>query len=199
MNAKKQKNIGRTPWDLLNELIHNQRAVLWAAVVSWLLIAGAVAALWTGYATVQFSWSSPPINDKPPNCEDYEISISSPPRGEFVTPPFIVSGYSKPLPKEFEPWLFTTLKPGSPEAYWPIAPSEVRDQQWRVSVSPGNWEQGEIKHYAVFIVGENGKKLIQYYKAVMKAMSKPGSDWMPLTVTTPDMVKCVDVYPVKLK
>lgn len=199
MTAKQQKIVGRTKWDLITELIHSPTAVKAAAVVGWLVILGAVAALWSGYATIQFPFSST-ISSKPLRPSDYRISISSPAPGEQpVSPPFSVSGYSEPLPEGFELWLFTTLKPGSPKAYWPLAPSEIRNRQWSIRVTPESWNAGEVKHYAVFIVGKEGKELIQYYKTIMKAMSKPGDAWMPLTVTTPDMVKCVDAYSVKLK
>lgn len=136
-----------------------------------------------------------------PSCADYEISFHPRDAKKPASPPFEISGHSKPLPKEFELWVFTASAPGTPKRYWPKAYSDIAaDNTWRVTVFPDPQPGAKTKHYAVFIVGEDGRKLINYYKTAMMTLSPKGNpEWIPITETPSDMVRCPQNLTVTLE
>src|SRR6267142_2608350 len=109
----------------------------------------------------------------PIDCSKYEISITSPQENETVTPPVILTGRCKALPRGYELWVFS-ISTGGLARYWPQSSCEIKNEMWKVNAYPGNWKQNEHRRYGVFLVGEHGRKLVLYYKTVGNELSGKG-------------------------
>jgi hypothetical protein len=134
----------------------------------------------------------------PIDCDKYEISITSPQENETVSPPVILTGRCKALPKGYELWVFS-ISTGGLVRYWPQSPSEIKNETWKVTAHPGNWKPNDRRRYGVFLVGEHGRKLVLYYKTVGNELSGKGVSTPGIPDLNSDIIQCGPTREVILK
>lgn len=126
------------------------------------------------------------------NCKKYNVHITSPRATETVGWKFDIAGTCDQLPRGYHLWLFTETH----DEYWPKDSLEIKNGLWNVMVEVKPNETW-IKHYSIFIVGEEGQKLINAYK-IGKAKN---NSWVGINARdkTSDMIACISRYEVKFK
>lgn len=123
--------------------------------------------------------------------------MSSPNDGALLTAPYQLTGTVDSLPKDFSIWGVTTVDPKETEQYWPAAIAQVRDRRWGIAMPRGSSKAGDTKHIAIFVVGPDGRALIDYYRRAM-TQTLADSAWIPLTRLTADMDQCA-ILTVRVK
>jgi hypothetical protein len=122
----------------------------------------------------------------------------------------LISGTCKELPEGYDLWLFNADASGR-KRYWPIAQLFVKSSDWTVTHKLKGWGEGHERHYVAFLVGEDGKKLVNHYRSageVIEAMFRhfkslnpgievredtPGRNWPELTDLTTDTIQAAEL------
>lgn len=130
-----------------------------------------------------------------PSPEDCGIKILSPEPNQRVPNNFEVTGVWENLPSGFKLWVFVTTMFDDPALYWPRNVVQLNnDGTWRGQIGWGGGKPGDRKKFGVFLVGESGQALIQYYKTAGKEYTAQGvTKWPGIMKLTPDIVECATV------
>jgi hypothetical protein len=176
---------------LLKPFMERDPETLWAQASLFLsapigLSRGAVvllliAGLWIVFALLRAR--SPDLEDS----ESIGIEVISPGEKDQVGVPFTVTGTCKALPKGYWLWLFTIFSGGSGARYWP-QPCELRKGKWTATIKAKNWQPGDTRTFAPFLVGPAGQALIRHYFVAGESMAPGGNpSWPGIVELTPDM------------
>jgi hypothetical protein len=101
-----------------------------------------------------------------------------------------VGGDYKNIPSDVAIWLVTVEGKGLDKRYWPV--DEIKfntNHTWHAEWKQREFTDNEKKHFAIVLVGNNGRTLIKYFYAAGDAYQK----WAPISLLIPDMVQATDV------
>jgi hypothetical protein len=131
---------------------------------------------------------------KPPNKRRFAVSVDRPRFGEGVKLPCRVKGKCKKLPEDLKLYLVVLRKNGELTLHWPQDPIDVSDGHWKTTLKAGDAKVGEMRAFAMFVVGEDGQALIQHYRVAGEEKSEIANkiDYTAITKLTSDMVRCAD-------
>jgi hypothetical protein len=193
--APTQKGDGERP-EIEVARITSRQAIAVAAITA---VAGVIGIAIGRSGTGNTGASPAGIGQTRRECTDYRLTVRSPRLRDTVEAPFVVSGRSDSLPTGFKVWIFTRSTPGRRDDYWPVAASDVIEDDWRITVPAGSSRPGDDKYFAVFLVGPDGHAVIDYYRQAMRARWADTAAWEPMTRRTADMVECKPTHVVRLK
>lgn len=115
MSHRKQQNVGRTQWDLLNSLFQDRKAATWVAAVASLLVVLGIAAIWRGYLKVQVN---PTEGSDPRTCADYGFRFLGGEQRIASANALLQVQIDGPQLTDRVPWLVFTTQRGPEEGYW---------------------------------------------------------------------------------
>jgi hypothetical protein len=115
------------------------------------------------------------------------FKIETPVGGDAVPWEFPVTGRFDKVPSSYEVWVMTTDSTG--HRYWPQERVILgADKKWRSRVTGIGGEPGDRRTFGVFLVGENGKALLELW---MRAA--PHKKGLELTSLTTDIRKIQEI------
>jgi hypothetical protein len=198
---------GRTPigdFEGAAEIFRLPLGILGALVIVASFALVAAAQLWPTSAPIPTTATkkalSPPFDPL-----EYGVQVKKPKKdGEIVHPPLTISGtVKKALPKGYELWMVSIGGPtGAPE-YWPHKKVEIlSDRTWEFDYDP-KFKQGELRRLQLYILGEEGQKLVFSTKYINEQHDKtstmnPKPGHFPVLRTTSDFFEACPLIRIKL-
>jgi hypothetical protein len=176
----------------------------WGAYETILAVTGRTVVSDAEYKTLQ----SMPAVASHQLCEEYGVTLVQQ-KQEVAEPKqtVVVTGSVERLPSDYDLWLVAS--PSGSRGYWPRCEVKKGGRSWTVEVPAGLNSRDDRKHFGVFVVGPEGKKLIQQYREVIKQVEKhrevirqvdPDREWPPpMTYMTNDMDNCEGRHEVVMK
>ncbi len=135
-----------------------------------------------------------------PDCNEYAVKINQKSqRVADLEEPVIVSGDARTLPSHLHLWVAATLPVGSREFY-PRDEVFPYDGKWEKVLNPKLKNAKDEKRFAVFIVGEQGHRVIASHMSSMKKADT--RNWQPLNQDIFDereIVRCHGIHTVSVK
>jgi hypothetical protein len=138
-------------------------------------------------------------------ASDYGIVITRPSSGEPVGVVEIAGTMKKAPPKGYKLMVLRIYPDTKRRAIHPLREVDYADdgKSWNAKGCDIGGAPGENRALGIYLVGEAGQALIDYYDEaakVHKRSKKPDSENLPLIVErTPDMIKCKEVPLVREK
>ena len=120
------------------------------------------------------------------SCDKYGIKIISPMNGEAFPINGTIKGIYSEKPENAEIWIFTLYRNGKNVDYRPRAIAILRDDGTWVSEPNHAGEIGNKAELVPFIVGKDGKILINYHLMTSKETGK----WFAITELPSDVIPC---------
>lgn len=137
---------------------------------------------------------------------EYGVQVKKPKKdGEIVYPPLTISGtVKKALPKGYELWMVGIGGKKEAPEYWPHRNIEIlSDRTWEFDYEPKNFKEGELRRLQLYILGEEGQKLVLCTKYINEQHVKtstmnPKPGHFPMLRTTSDFFEACPLLRIKL-
>ncbi len=178
----------------------------WSERKKWVM--GILAAVIAAGLIGVFNWVGTEIVTKSdqtnkafhPDCDKYGITINQKfKKVEDLEELVLVSGNVQSLPTNLHLWVATTLPAGSREFY-PRDEVFPDNGKWEIPLNPKLKHAKDVKRFSVFVVGDQGHKIIDSHISSMKKANP--MNWQPLNQDVFDkgeIVRCHGIYKVAVK